>query len=114
MYELYVDENSFAVSSTGVAMQVLFSGGTNCSSLTTTGTLTQNSGSISLLISPTVTGGYENCTIYTYDHAGLLSNEAWIGSFAYGTDYDDWCDHPSVTVPASECRALFAFYSGTL
>ncbi len=37
-----------------------------------------------------------------------------LGSFAYGDSSDDRCDHPSVTVPASECRALYSFYSGTI
>lgn len=60
-----------------------------------------------------MTGGFENCGIYTIDHAGLQSNTLSMGSFAYGDSSDDRCDHPSVTVPASECKALYSLYSST-
>lgn len=92
---------------------ISFTGGINCSALTTNSSFTQNTGVVAITITPTVTGGYENCAIYTTDHAGLVSNILQIGSFAFGDSSDDRCDHPSVTVPSNECRALFAFYSST-
>ena len=75
-----IDENSYAISSTGVGLQFEFGTSANCTGLSVTGdqvsggvSFSGSTGTMTLYITPSITGSHM-CTLTVTDHAGLTGS----------------------------------------
>ena len=94
-------------------MPVVLSGNASCASLTATSVMA-STGTVSLDISgmtPEVV--YSGCTLFVKDHGNNLSNALSLSTFVAGDSMDDFCLHPDLTIPETECRGLYTLYDAT-
>lgn len=84
-----------------------------CNSLNVADTIMVNTGNVSINITTSNANKvYTNCSLEITDH-GNNSVVIPLDTFVIGTTLDDFCLHPDLTIPQSECEALYALYTNT-